>query len=395
MKILKATIIVILSLAGLTQTYGQYFTRLGISLDIKTSANIPVTVVDPNAPGFSGQLLAMKFPGRNIPTDPINLVYPLMPGAIDTAAILWYLKPEEISAVPGELNVIVVAIMPDKGMKFFVDNNNDRFFSSSETSFIFRSNEKSRAVNIMVAGSYYPYTLMNPNYSEPVKPAELIGSSKKSWMSALGKPSFAIDLSASFFRGDASLSYIKSTRPTNTITYLTEIPGSFRPILGLDFSWHRIHLILQGGYERIEYTDNIIISTDGDNQTTYYNRGTWPNAKASASVSLEYDISTGKYLFLTPYCAFSVFHYDTRHDFESRQSIPGDKEYTQAHSTEYGAKIKLPAAPSVIIYVNLSYTTVYFNAEKYFHDLESGSYRMHQDGFYYGVGFNFRLTGRR
>lgn len=389
----KTLITLILGIAGLTTASGQYFTKLGISLDVRATANIPVTVADPNEPGFSGQILASIFPGRKIPTEPIRLVYPIMPGAIDTAAILWYLRPEVISAVPGELNVIVVAIMPDNEKRFFIDGNNDRVFSSSENSFVFRNNEKSRTVNIMVDGTYYPYTLMNPDYVPPVTPSETIGSSKKKWASGSKKPSLAIDLSSSFFRGSTSLSYNKLSRPDNVITYLADIPGSFRPALGVDFSWYRIHLLLHGGYERSEYTNNVMVSAEGDNHYTNYNRGTWPNSRLYAALSFEYDFNAGRYLFLTPFCSFSIFSNDTKHPFESRLQAPEGAEYTDARASEYGAKLKLPAAPSVVIYVNISYSTIYYNAEKYFLDITPDSYRMHQEGFYYGIGVNYRLTG--
>ncbi len=393
MSFRNSIITLLLTVAGLTPAYGQYFTKLGISLDVRASANIPVVVADPNEPGFSGQLLADKFPGRKIPTDPIRLIYPLMPGAIDTAAILWYLRPEEISAVPGELNVIVVAIMPDTVKRFFIDGNNDRLFSSSENSFVFRSNEKSRTVKIMVDGTYYPYTLMNPDYKSPAAPSEAIGSSKVKWNSESKKPSLAIDLSSSFFRGNTSLSYNKLSRPNNKITYLADIPGSFRPSFGLDFSWYRVHLILNAGYERSAYTNNVMVSTEGDIHYTNYNRGTWPNSRLYAGLSLEYDFNTGRYLFFSPYCSYYLARNDEKHPLESMLQAPEGAEYTDAHATEYGAKLKLPAAPSVVIYVNLSYSTVYYNAEKYFHDISPGSYTMHQKGFYYGIGVNFRFTG--
>lgn len=390
---LRNTIIsLILTVAGLAPASGQYFTSLGISLDVRASANIPLVVADPNEPGFSGQLLAGKFPGRNIPADPIRLIYPVISGAIDTAAILWYLRPEEITAVPGELNVIVVAIKPDNEKRFFIDGNNDRVFSTSEYSFVFRKNEKSKAVNIMVDGTYYPYTLMNPDYVPPAAPSETIGSSKKKWDSGSKKPSLALDLSASFFSGRTYLSYYKLSRPENRISYLADIPGSFRPALGLDFSWYRIHLIVYGGYEVSEYTNNVMVSAEGDYHYTNYNRGTWPDSRLFATLSLEYDISTGRYLYLSPYCSFSVLNNDEKYPLESRLEAPEGAEYTDGHATECGVKLKLPAAPTVMIYVSISYSTIYYNAETYFHDITPGSYSMHQQGFYYGVGVNFRFN---
>jgi len=386
-------ITLIVALSGITPAFGQYFTKLGISLDVRATANIPITVADPCAAGFSGQLLANRYPGRHIPTDPIRLVYPPMPGAIDTAAILWYLRPEEISAVPGELNVILIAIMPDNEKRYFIDGNNDRVFSSSENSFVFKGTEKSRTVQVMVDGSYYPYTFMNPDYTPPPAPSETIGSSKKKWVSNSKRPSLAIDLSGSFFSGSTSLSYNRLSRPDNSITYLADIPGSFRPALGLDFSWYGIHLIIQGGYETTEYTNNVIVSAEGDIHSTYYNRGTWPGSKLFTSLTAEYDISTGKYLYLTPYCSFSRFKNYSQHDFDSWQSDPEGAEYYDAHASEYGAKLKLPATPSVIVYINLSYSTVYYNAGTFFRDIIPDTYQMHQDGFYYGIGCNFRLTG--
>ena len=390
----KAVITLLLLFAGSAPSFSQYFTKLGISLDTRFMADIPIIVADPNEPGLSGELLASQYPGRQIPTDAIELSFPEMNGATDTLAILWYLKPEEITAVEGEINVIVAGFFPDNVIRYYIDSNNDRIFSRSEASFVFRSDEKHRLLRILIAGSYNEYTLMNPNYIVPVTPSDAIKASKSRWVTTSRKPSVAIDISSSFGRGDANLSFAKTVRPSNTITYFADIPGSFRPSLAIDFSWFNFHLLISGGYERIEYTNNIIVSIDGDNSTTYYNRGTWPNSKVFASLAFEYDISAGRYLYLTPYGSLSLFRNDTRYDFDSWQGAPPEAEYTDMHASEFGAKVKLPVSPSLIIYVNLAYATVYYNAEQFFTDVVPGSYRMHQDGFYYGVGFNFRITGR-
>ncbi|MEZ5020809.1 MAG: hypothetical protein R2756_11970 [Bacteroidales bacterium] len=92
--------------------------------------------------GFQGNCWPGNFRGATYLQTLIRLIYPVISGAIDTAAILWYLRPEEITAVPGELNVIVVAIMPDNEKRFFIDGNNDRVFSTSEYSFVFRKMKK-------------------------------------------------------------------------------------------------------------------------------------------------------------------------------------------------------------------------------------------------------------
>lgn len=393
MRLRRGLATLIIANFGVLCSYSQYFTRLGIGLDTRTNVSIPVTVADPNGPGFSGELLAGKYPGRNIPAGKIDLVYPVMPDAADTVAILWYLVPEEISAVPGEMNVIIVEITAENEKKYWIDNNNDRVFSSSETSFIFRSTEVSRPVNIMVAGSYYPYTLFNSDYSPPVAPSDAVRQSKSSREDRKGKPSLAIDLSASFLRADASLSYSKQSRPSNTISYHAMIPGSFRPSIGFDFSWYNFHLLLSGGYEKTKYTENILVSTEGGSQTTSYNSGTWPASRLILTIALEYDISTGRYLYLTPFAAYSTFKNDDRFDFTRSQGASVGAEYTDLKAYDAGIKLKLPVDSGVMIHISLAYSSVYYNAEKYFSDILPGSYRMQMKGFYYGVGLNFNLRG--
>jgi len=393
MRLRRGLTTLIIANFGILSSYGQYFTRLGIGLDTRTNVSIPVAVADPNDPQFSGELLAAKYPGLNIPPGKIDLVYPVIPDAADTVAILWYLMPEEISAVPGEMNVIIVEITPGNEKRFWIDNNNDRVFSSSERSFIFRNTEESRPVNIMVAGSYYSYTLLNPDYSPPSAPSETIRQSKSSWSDRKGKPSFAIDLSASFLRADASLSYIKQSRPSNTITYSARIPGSFRPAIGFDFSWYDFHLLLGGGFEKAKYTENILVSTNDGSQTTSYNSGTWPTSRFILSIALEYDISAGRYLYLTPFAVWSNFKNDSRFNFDRYQGSSAGAEYTDSKSYEAGLKLKMPVDRQVIIHLSLAYSSVYFNAEKHFTDVLPGSYRMSMEGFYYGVGVNFSLRG--
>lgn len=393
MNLRTSLIAFILAFSGITPGVAQYFTKLGIGLDTRTMTNIPLVIADPNAPGFTGRLLAGKYPGLNIPSGKIDLVYPMMPGAADTVAILWYLRPEEISAVPGELNVIIVEITPDRGKRYWVDNNNDRVFSTGETSFVFKNTEESRQVRIMVDGSYYPYTLINTDYSPPVAPSESIREAKSSWSARSGKPSIALDLSSSFIRGNASLSYAKQSRPSNTVTYYTEMPGSFRPSIGLDFSWYNFHLLLSGGYEKIKYTESIVVSAEGGSQTTSYNSGTWPASRTIIAIALEYDISAGGYLYLTPFAACSAFKNDSRYDFNRYQEAPAGAKYTDSKAYEAGLKLKLPVDRGVIIHLSLSYSSVYFNAEKYFTDILPGSYRMRMEGFGYGVGANFSFGG--
>jgi len=393
MRLRRGLATLIIANFGILCSYGQYFTRLGIGLDTRTNVTIPVVVADPNDPQFSGELLAGKYPDLNITAGKIDLVYPLMPDAADTVAILWYLRPEEISAVPGEMNIIIVEITPDNRKKYWFDNNNDRVFSSSETSFIFRNTKENREVKIMVAGSYYPYTIINTDYSPPVSPSISIRIAKSSWHDRSRKPSLAIDLSASSFWGNSSLSYVRQSRPSNTLTYYARIPGSIRPVIGLDFSWYNFHLMLSGGYEKTKYTENILVSTDGGSQSTSYNSGTWPSSRLILTLGLEYDISAGRYLYLTPFGAFSTFKNDTRFAFNRNQGTPAGAEYSDLKTYEAGLKLKLPVDTRVMLHLGLAYSSGHFNAEKYFTDILPGSYNMQMKGFYYSVGVNFNITG--
>ena len=88
MRLRRGLTTLIIANFGILSSYGQYFTRLGIGLDTRTNVSIPVAVADPNDPQFSGELLAAKYPGLNIPPGKIDLVYPVIPDAADTVAIL-------------------------------------------------------------------------------------------------------------------------------------------------------------------------------------------------------------------------------------------------------------------------------------------------------------------
>lgn len=390
---LKLTILLVLLLTvGISRSFGQFIITLDKNQEIKTVVNIPGMVADPNDTDFSGAVFAKAYPKLKIPSDKIVLHFPEIKRAVDTIAVLWYLVPEE-NSFEGELNVILIAITPENAKHYYIDNNNDRTFSSNETNFIFKSSEQKRFIDIEIRGGTYRYTLFNPDYIPPPPPAEFFGSNNIAWSSARKKLSLSIDFSTSFGGGKTSLSYSPVSGPVSLYRYNAIIPGTFRPGIGLDISWYGFHVCMSGGYEYTQYTSTTLRAESTVNSYTVYNKGLWPKSKLNFTLAAEYDIGIGKYLYLSPYGNYTVSRILSKDNFDKSLEPVSDASYDDANSTEYGLKMKLPLSTSSMLYLKMGYSKIYFNATDYLLESKPDTYDLDQHLIYYGVGILMRLTG--
>lgn len=360
-------------------------------MEITKVINIPGIVADPNDPDFSGTEFAEAYPHLKIPTDRIVLNYPEIRNAIDTLAVLWYLVPIDNQAV-GEMNVILIAISPENVKRYYIDNNNDRAFSSYESSFSFRGDEQKKYVNIEVLGEIYQYTIFNPDYVTPPSASEFFGNNNKVWRSLRKKPVLSAGITTSFGGGKTSLSFVPAEGTVSYQTYSAVIPGTFRPAVGLDFSWFNFHVGVSGGYEYTQYTTTRLNSIIGDLTKVLYNRGLWPKSKLNATVYAEFDIAAGRYLYISPYGSYTFSDIISDDVFDKAFPPSADASYSGGYSTEFGLKMKLPVSPSSMLSFKIGYSSVYLDATEFLPEYKPETYKMDQHLIYYGVGITFRLT---
>ncbi|HSO77857.1 MAG TPA: hypothetical protein VLQ76_04765 [Bacteroidales bacterium] len=369
----------------------QFLISVNKGVEITKVISIPGIVADPNDPDFSGAEFAEAYPNLRIPADRITLNYPEIRNAIDTLAVLWYLVPIDNQAV-GEMNVILIAISPENVKRYYIDNNNDKAFSSYETSFSFRSDELKRYVNIDVLGETYQYTIFNPDYVTPPSASEFFGNNNRVWRSVRKKPVLSLGLSTAFGGGKTSLAFAPVAGTVSYQTYSAVIPGTFRPSVGLDFSWFNFHIGIAGGYEYTQYTTTTLKSLTGDLNKVFYNRGLWPKSKLNATVYAEYDIAAGRYLYISPYGSYTLSDITSDEVFDKAFPPPADASYSGGYSTEFGIKMKLPVSPSSMLSFKIGYSSVYLDASEFLPEYKPETYRMDQHLIYYGVGITFRLT---
>ena len=191
---------------------GTLYSQFSVTMDYRqVKANeatlVPIIVHDPVGNTYSTAELSRKFPSAKIPVENITVNFPDLSGAVDTASILWYLKPENYSA-KGEINIVLVAITADSVKTFYVDNNNDRTFSDTEEKFSFSREMEKKEVQIKILGNVYKYTLMNPDYTPPIIIISRTKYYAKSWVKASKKPSISFDFSIITGGGDARLSFV-------------------------------------------------------------------------------------------------------------------------------------------------------------------------------------------
>lgn len=372
----------------------QFLISVNKGMEITKVISIPGIVADPNDPNFSGAEFADAYPHLKIPADRIILNYPEIKNAIDTVAVLWYLVPTENQAV-GEMNVILIAISPENVKKYYIDNNNDRAFSSYESSFSFRRDEQKRYVNIDVLGETYQYTIFNPDYVTPPSASEFFGNNNRVWKSVRKKPVLSAGISTSFGGGKTSLSFAPVAGTVTYQTYSAVIPGTFRPALRLDFSWLNFHIGASGGYEYTQYTTTTLTSLSGDRNKVLYNRGLWPKSKLNATVYAEYDIPAGKYLYISPYGSYTFSDFISDNVFDKVYHPSTDASYKGGYSDEIGLKMKLPVSPSGMLSFKIGYSSVYLDATEFLPEYKPGSYTMDQHLIYYGIDILFRLTNNQ
>lgn len=387
----------ILLLLLLTVKTGYIHGQFSVTMDYRqTSANtmaaVPIVVNDPVGNIYSTADLSRQFPDSKIPVETIAVNFPNMSGAIDTASILWYLKPENYSP-KGEVNIVIVTISADSVKTFYIDNNNDRTFSDNEEKFIFTSDVEKRDVQILISGNSYKYTLMNPDYVRPVSAPSRTGHYSQVWSKASRRPSLNFDFSIITGGGDATVSYVPVEGFFESYEYIANIVGSIKPTIGLDFSWFNFHVMLFGAFERLQYDETILYGYSQNikgGKQRYYERGSWPTSKLHWGVTAEYDIRIKK-VYFTPFATYSRFDNIQEKKFDKAVTISPDAAYRDMFTREAGAKLKVPVGEKTLIYLKYTYSQSWFDITDYIYAYEEGTYEVDYKQNFFGMGVQYRL----
>jgi hypothetical protein len=393
---LKRRITIIIFLLLFVKT-GSIIGQISVAMGYRQASeaemsSVPIVVADPVGNKYSTAELSKQFPSSKIPVEIISVNFPDLRGAIDTASIIWYLKPENYS-VRGEVNIVLVTVNADSVKTFYVDSNNDRTFSDSEEKFSFPFDAEKRDVQIKILGNYYKYTLINPDYKPPVKEASKTGYYSQSWRRASKKPSLNLDFSFLTGGGHARVSYIPVESIVESYVYQAKIVGSIKPTLGLDFSWFNFHIMGFGGYERLQYDETVLYayssSIKGGKQR-YYDRGSWSNSKFHWGVTAEYDIRIAK-VYLSPFATYSRFDNIQDKKFDKAIVPAADAAYREMETKEAGVKLKVPVGDQTLIYVKYAYSKSWFDVTDYILPAEEGTYSVDYTQNFLGVGIQYRL----
>lgn len=398
MRIKTLPIAGLLTVLSFLQLTGQEFSvTLGARRSTESvSTEVPVFVGNPDSTGISTYQFSMQYPKAGITAEILEINYPDLSGALDTAAILWYLKPESYSP-KGEVNIILVTIGSDSVKTYYIDNNNDRTFADNEEKFVFDKDAENRILDIKILGNYYKYTLMNPDFVSAFSAPSRISEYSQAWRKTSKKPTINIDLSLLTGGGKTELMIEHNGTTYDRFRYLANNHGSFKPSLGIDLSWFNFHIILTGAYERLQFEQKKRIEYGTPTATTgrtTFNRNNWPIQKLHAGISAEYDIRIYK-VYLAPLASYWVTKSLDKNVFD--KYFPNAKLYGWK-SVEAGAKIKIPIATNTLLYLKYVYSETSFDAsgfslvsdDTFIYTPEYKKYNQN----YFGFGFQFRISGK-
>jgi hypothetical protein len=353
---------------------------------------VPIVVADPVGNTYSTAEISRLFPNAKIPLENITVNFPNLTGAVDTASILWYLKPENYSA-RGEINIVLVTITADSVKTFYVDNNNDRTFNDAEERFTFPRDAEKRDVQIKILGNYYKYTLMNPDYTPPVKAPSKTGYFAQSWSRSSKKPSLNFDFSLITGGGDAKVSYVPTGGTVDNYVYMANIVGSIKPTIALDLSWFNFHISAFGSFERLQFDETVLYAyapnIKGGKQR-YYDRGSWPTSKLYWGLSAEYDIRVSK-VFFSPFASYSRFKNINEKKFDKSLSVSPDASAKDMYTKEAGLKLKVPVGDKTMVYIKYTYSQSWFDVTEYILPYEDGTYKVDYIQNFFGAGVQYRL----
>jgi hypothetical protein len=402
MKIKTLLISGLLIILNLLQLKGQEFS---ITLGTRRAGTesftteVPLMVMDPDSIGISTRELSIRFPKAGIIPEEIKINYPNMKGAIDTVAILWYLKPENYTA-KGEVNIILVTIGADSVKTFYIDNDNNRTFADNEEKFVFDKEIEKRDLEIKILGNYNKYTLMNPDYISPFSGPSRIKEYAKTWRNSNKKPSINLDLSIITGGGAAELIVTHQADAYQSYykyRFQATNHGSLKPGAGIDFSWYNFHIIISGAYERLQF-DEIMRTRynkpDYDGGRPTYNRNNWPIQMLHGGISLEYDFRIDKF-YIGPVASYYVTKSLDNRTFDFGFD---DAKLGNWKAMEIGGKFKVPIGFKTMLYLQYIYCKTTFDASDFYDYFNSNIvYQPEYKKFnqnYFGFGFQFRLLGK-
>jgi len=387
-----------LAVLVLPAAYSQLMERLSTFVNVKgsetitTETNIPMMIAEPSTDGyFNPALMKRLYPELEMPRSKITIVHPEMGDYADTAYMMMFIR-DKAYLNKGFINIVVIGIVSERELHYFIDNNSNYIFREDENRIIFTPGiEKEKLVLDMRNGTSEFY-LFNPIYSDAEPPGSSI---HLIWPENNSDPVYYFDFSGTFGSGNASLAYKPDNQTTKRVNYSANIFafGLFRA--GMIMGYKNINLGFYTGYEQVQYTERnkYSYSSDGGGHITYMS-GLWMWSKVSLDIAAEYDLRLNDRLKLSPLLSAGYWVAVDGRSFDPDMDHPEDARYTGTWRYEYGLKMKLLISEYSYIYFKIGTIRSLFDARQYITDYEA-DYKLKYSRGYLGIGYTYDLKGMK
>lgn len=389
----KILLITALAVLILPAARSQLMERLSTFVNVKgsqtitTEATIPMMIVEPSGGYFNPALMKRLYPKLEMPLSKVTIVHPEMSGYADTAYMMMFIR-DKAYLNRGFVNIVVIGMVNETELHYFIDNNSNYIFREDENRIIFTPDiEKEKLVMDTRSGTSEFY-LFNPVYSDAKSPDNSINLK---WPENNGDPVYYFDFSGTFGSGDASLAYKPDNQTTDRVTYSANIFafGLFRA--GMVMAYKSINLGLYTGFEQVQYTErNKYSYYFGGGEHITYMSGLWMWSKVSLDMAAEYDFTLNDRLKLSPLLSAGYWVAVDGRSFDPDMDHPEDARYTGTWRYEYGIKMKLLISEYSYIYFKLGNINSLFDARQYITDYEA-DYKLKYSRGYLGIGYTYDL----
>lgn len=365
------------------------FVNIKGSETISTEATIPMMIVEPSDGYFNPARMQSRYPRLEIPLSRKTIIHPEMSGYADTAYMMMFIR-DKAYLNRGFINIVVIGIVSDQELHYFIDDNSNYLFTEDETKIIFTPDIEKARLEMDTRSGTSEFYLYNPVYSD-AEPYE--SSAGLAWAQDEDVPAYYFDFSVTFGSGKATLAYTPDNKTTGRVSYSANIFafGLFRA--GMVMGYKNINLGLYGGFEQVQYTERnkYSYSADGEEHVAYMS-GLWMWSKLSVDMTVEYDLRLDDRLKLSPLVSAGYWTAVDGRSFDPNMDHPEDARYTGTWRYEYGLKMKLLISDYSFIYFKLGNIRSMFDARQYITDYSTG-YNLKYSRGYLGIGYTYDLKG--
>ncbi len=356
---------------------------------INYETEIPMRIVEPLNGEFDPIDIKAIYPELEISSEKFKINYPVLTSYADTAYMMMFIKDRAFSR-RGKLNIVVIGIMSEERLDYYIDNNSDYIFSDEETKFTFSPAVESVALEMESGAASNQFYLYNPIYSPSLttNTYEFNGS----WEGIESEFNLLFDFSGTFGSGNCSVSYTPENTLIATQEYEAKIFafGLFRA--GVLASWHNFNIGLYAGFEQVQYTErNRLSYTEIGNQQIDYMSGLWMWSKVSVDISAEYDFRLNNRLRLSPVASVGLWIPVDGRVFDTDQDPPDDASYSDTWRYDLGIKFKMLINDYSYFSLKVGKINTKLDARQFLLDYSS-DYELNYSQGYLALGYARKLS---